>query len=349
MEISFAERRVGHNHLPYVIAEIGSNHNGDIPLARKMIEEAKRRGADAVKFQSWSTTSLISKAEYARNTTYQDKDRHFGSLYEMVERYQLTPDQHYELAEFCRGIDIHFLSSAFSPEEVQLLVDVDVPAIKIASMDVNHPVLLESAARSGKPIILSTGLSTLSEVAAAVDTLRSNGCKDLIVLHCISVYPPRHEDVNLRNIEMLATALDVPVGFSDHSIGTSLAIASVALGACLIEKHYTMDKNMDGWDHWMSADPDELEAICTETKNVFRALGSRRRIVSDDEIEKRKKFRRCIVIRNAIKAGHVITLDDIDFKRPGTGISPTEYPHVTGRRAARDLDDDHELSWEDIE
>jgi N,N'-diacetyllegionaminate synthase len=346
--ILVGDRAVGPAHRPYVIAEIGSNHNGDMNLARKLIVRAKECGADAVKFQSWSTTSLISRAEYARNTEYADKDRHFGTLYEMVERYQLTPEQHYEIAEICREVGIHFLSSAFCPEEVDLLVEVGCPALKIASMDVNHPVLLAAAAKSGKPIILSTGLSSLDEVSSAVRTLEDNGCKELILLHCISIYPPEPKDVNLRNIPMLRQAFGVPIGFSDHSLGTHLAVASVALGACMIEKHYTLDKTMDGWDHWMSADPEELERLCSDVNDTFEALGESTRQVSSAEMEKRRKFRRCIVLREALKSGHELTLEDLDFKRPGTGIRPDEYPYVLGRRLARDLDADHELSWVDL-
>jgi len=347
--ILFGDRAVGPAHEPYVIAEIGSNHNGDIDLARKLIVRAKECGADAVKFQSWSTTSLISTAEYARNTEYADKDRHFGSLYEMVDRYQLTPEQHYEVAAICQEIGIHFLSSAFSPEEVDLLVDVSCPAIKLASMDVNHPVLLTAAARSGKPIILSTGLSSLDEVSSAVRTLEENGCEQLILLHCISIYPPDPKDVNLRNMPMLREAFGVPIGFSDHSLGTHLAVASVALGACMIEKHYTLDKTMEGWDHWMSADPEELQRLCSNVKDAFDALGQSSRRVSSAEIEKRRKFRRCIVLRQALKSGHELRLEDLDFKRPGTGIRPDEYPYIVGRRLARDLEADHELSWSDLD
>ena len=346
--VFFADRPIGPAHSPYVIAEIGSNHNGDIDLAKKMIAKAKDCGADAVKFQSWSTTSLISTAEYERNTEYADKDKHFGSLYEMVERYQFTPKQHYDVAEFCTKTGIHFLSSAFCPEEVDLLTDVDVPAIKIASMDVNHPILLEAAAKSGKPIILSTGLSSLDEIAAAVRTLQDNGCEELVLLHCISVYPPEPKDVNLRNIPMLYEAFDLPVGFSDHSLGTHLAVASVALGSCLIEKHFTLDKSMDGWDHWMSVEPVELERLCTDCREAHAALGSQVRRVSDAEMLKREKFRRRIVLRESLQQGHVLRLEDLDYKRPGTGIDPDEYPHVVGRKLVADFEADHELKWTDL-
>jgi N,N'-diacetyllegionaminate synthase len=348
MDVSLAGRRVGPDHPPYIIAEIGSNHNGDVALAKRMIEVAKRCGADAAKFQSWSSTSLVAKGEYDRNTEYADKERHFGSLQAMVEAYQLTPPQHYELAAHCVEVGIHFLSSAFSVEEVELLVDVGVPAIKIASMDVTHPLLLRAVARSGKPVILSTGLSSLAEIAVAVATLREHGCEQLVVLHCVSLYPPEDRQVRLRNIPMLQDAFELPVGFSDHSLGVPVPLAAVALGACMIEKHFTLDASLQGWDHWMSAEPGELEALCRGAHQVFEALGGTARVVSPAEIEKRKKFRRCIVLRHRVAAGHVLSLDDLDFKRPGTGIAPTEYPIVSGRTVRHDLEADHELAWSDL-
>lgn len=346
--VSLAGRLVGPGFPPYIIAEIGANHNGDIDLAKRMIDEARRCGADAVKFQSWSSTSLICKGEFERNTAYADKKRHFGSLKEMVDAYQLTPDQHVELNEYCKRSDIHFMSSAFCPAEVTLLKDLDVPAIKLASMDVTNPVLLAAAAESGVPLILSTGLADLAEVAAAVDVLRSHGCKELILLHCISIYPPAYEDIHLNNMKMLETAFNLPVGFSDHSIGSAIPIAAVAVGACMIEKHFTLEKDMEGWDHWISADATELEVICREGKNVFHALGSTVRTVSEAELKKRKNFRRCIVLSRDLPEGHVLSLEDLDFKRPGTGIAPTAYPFVVGRKLNRNCEFDHELNWSDL-
>ena len=346
--VSLGGRMVGPGCPPYIIAEIGANHNGDIALAKRMIDEAKRCGADAVKFQSWSSSSLICKGEFERNTTYADKKRHFGSLKEMVDAYQLTPDQHVELNVYCRGIGVHFMCSAFSPAEVTLLKDLKVPAIKLASMDVTNPVLLAAAAESGVPLILSTGLSDLAEVADAVAILRAHGCQDLVLLHCISIYPPAYEDIHLNNMKTLENAFNVPVGFSDHSIGSAIPIASVALGACMVEKHFTLEKDMEGWDHWISANPEELEVICRESRNVFHALGSTERIVTEAELKKRKSFRRCIVLSKDLPAGHTLQLEDLDFKRPGTGIAPTEYPYVVGRTLARDLEADHELAWSDF-
>ena len=341
-------RPIGPGCLPYIIAEIGSNHNGDMKLCRRLVEAARSAGADAVKFQSWSKSSLISKAEYARHPEYSDKKRHFGSLEEMVEAYQFTPAQHREIAAHCKGVGIEFLSSVFSPEEVDLLDSLDVPAHKVASMDVTHHPLLKYVAATGKPVMLSTGMATLAEVAEAVDILRSSGAGPLALLHCVALYPPEHKDVHLLNILTLQQTFDCVPGFSDHTSGTSIALAAIALGASVVEKHFTLDKEMEGWDHWISADPAELATIVREGQVIHEALGSLLRTVSDAELRKRLLFRRCIVARRALPKGHRLTEADLDYKRPGTGIGPNEAHYVIGRTLAVDVEEDHEFSWPDF-
>lgn len=347
-QFEIAGRPVGDDHPPYVIAEIGSNHNGDMGLCYELIDAAAECGVDAVKFQSWSSTSLVGEAEYARNTSYADKKRHFGTLREMVEAYQFTPEMHEKALERCRERGVAFLSTPFSPEEVDLLERLGVGAHKVASMDVNHPLLLRKIGSTGKPVLLSTGMATLGEVEAAVATLREAGAGEVCLLHCVSIYPPDPRDVHLRNIPMLRTAFDAPVGFSDHTLGVAVPLAAVALGACVIEKHFTIDKDMEGWDHWISADPEEMRRLVEEARLVHQTLGGSVRMVSEAEMEKRKRFRRRIVVRRALPEGHVLTLDDIDFKRPGTGIHPNEYERVVGKRLTRAVERDHELEWSDL-
>jgi N-acetylneuraminate synthase len=342
-------RLVGKGELPYIIAEVGSNHNGDMVLCKELISAAKDCGADAVKFQSWSKESLICRAEYARNTFYGDKHRHFGTLEEMVEKYQFTPEMHQEACEYCKEIDIHFLSSAFSPAEVDLLDSLGINCFKVASMDVNHLLLLEYIGSKGKPVILSTGMATFGEIETALKVLLESGSGPVSLLHCISIYPPDYESINLRNMYTFKQAFEVPVGFSDHTIGAAISLAAVALGACIIEKHFTLDKNMAGWDHWLSADAAELDFIVREGRNIFHALGSTTRKLSDLEIEKRKKFRRRIVIKRPVTKGKTLTENDLDYKRPGNGIHPYELPYVVGRKVRRDLDEDAELEWTDLE
>lgn len=339
---------VGKGYAPYVIAEIGANHNGDMALCRRLIDAAVESGAHAVKFQSWTKSSVVSKAEYQRNTSYSDTKRHFGSLEEMVERYQLSADQHREVRAYCSEKEIEFLSTAFTREEVDLLESLEVVAHKVASMDVNNLEFLSYLAATGKPVMLSTGMASIGEIERALEVLEGGGAGPVIILHCVSIYPPEHDDINLRNIPMLAEAFESPVGFSDHTIGTAIPLASVALGACVIEKHFTLDRQLEGWDHWISATPEELREIVEQSALIQRSLGRSRRVVSQAEIEKRKTFRRCIVVRRDLSKGHVLEQDDLDFKRPGTGINPDETRYVVGRTLKVDIEADHELAWTDL-
>jgi N,N'-diacetyllegionaminate synthase len=336
---------VGAGHPPYIIAEVGSNHNGDMDLCGQLIDAAAACGAHAVKFQSWTDKSLIAEEEYQRNTEYSDKKKHFGTLREMVSAYQLTSDQHVEVHARCTERGIAFCSTPFSYEEVDLLASLDVPFLKIASMDVAHLPLLRYAAQKKRPIVLSTGMATLGEVEQAVDTIRSEGNHQVVLLHCISIYPPEYETIHLRNIETLQRAFECPVGFSDHTLGTAIPLAAIALGACIIEKHFTLDQDMAGWDHAISANPMQMSTIVREGKNIFAALGSSRRTVSDAEMEKRKTFRRSLVARQALSKGHVLSESDFDAKRPGTGVEPDEVQYVVGRTLACDLGADQVLRW----
>jgi N,N'-diacetyllegionaminate synthase len=339
---------VGENQPPYIVAEVGSNHNGDMDLCRQLIDAAAEAGADAVKFQSWSESTLIANEEYERNPDYADKKKHFGSLRDMVRAYQFTPEQHWEALEYCRSRGIGFASSAFSPQEVDLLDSLDVPFIKIASMDITNLPLLRYAARAGRPLVIATGMATLGEIETALRAVEAEGNFQSVLLHCISIYPPEYDTIHLRNMAMLRETFDVPVGFSDHSLGTHIPLAAIALGACMIEKHFTLDKDMAGWDHAISADPAELHVITHQGRNVFTALGSTVRTVSEAELEKREKFRRSLVTREALPKGHVLVEADFDAKRPGTGVGPQELPYVVGRALAVDVEADHVLRWPDL-
>lgn len=339
---------IGPGFPPYIIAEIGSNHNGDMDLCRKLIDAAADAGAQAVKFQSWTEDSLIAREEFDRNTEYSDKKKHFGSLRDMVRAYQFTEAQHEEAVEHCRKRNVVFCSSPFSEKEADLLERLDVPFFKIASMDMNNLPFLHYVARKKRPMVLSTGMASLAEIEQAVDTIRSAGNDEIVLLHCISIYPPEMDTIHLRNIPMLEEVFDMPVGFSDHSLGTAIPLAAIALGACLIEKHFTLDKDMPGWDHAISADPQELAVITTEGRNIFTALGKSARTVSPEEVEKRKKFRRSIIVHNDLPKGHVLTESDLTMKRPGTGIAPSELNYVIGRTLGRAVQDDQVLSWEDL-
>ncbi len=340
---------VGVGSPPYIIAEVGSNHNGDMNLCRRLIDAAADAGAHAVKFQSWTESSLIAREEFQRNTEYSDKKKHFGSLREMVKAYQFTAEQHREASAYCKTRGITFCSSVFSPEEVDLLEELDVPFFKIASMDIVNLPLLEHVARKQRPMIISTGMATLAEIEQALETVHKVGNEQTVLLHCVSIYPPDYGMIHLRNLEMLRQAFDVPVGFSDHTLGTAISLAAIALGAAVVEKHFTLDKDMPGWDHAISANADELRTIVEDGRNVFTSLGRHRRIVTDAELEKRKKFRRSLVARHALRQGHVICAADLDAKRPGSGISPHELSYVLGRRLAEDVEQDQVIHWKNLQ
>ena len=337
---------------PYIIAEIGANHNGDINLAKKMIDSAIDCGCHAVKFQSWQPDSIVSKEEYAKNETYNDGDggkKHFGSLREMVEKYYLTIEQHYELDKYCKEKKIDFCSTPFTNNETDLLHEIGVPFFKIASMDINNYNFLEHVASKKKPIVISTGMSTLGEIEAAISVINKAGNDEIVLLHCISIYPPLFEDIHLNNISMLQRTFGYPVGFSDHTIGYSIPLASVALGACIIEKHFTLDKNMPGWDHEISANPEEMKIICHESINIVKSLGSFTRTVSKAEQEKKIKFRRSAVAKTKLEIGHSLKSSDIDFKRPGSGIQPEQLNYLIGKKLKHKLDEDQLLKWSDFE
>lgn len=347
--IQLGNKTVHNFSKPYIIAEIGANHNGDMDLARQMIDSAVSCGVDAVKFQSWTPKSLIAKEEYARNQKYDDSPKkHFGSLKEMVDKYYLREEQHFELKDYCDTKNVHFCSSPFSEYEVDLLAKCEVPFYKVASMDINNYQLLNYIAEMEKPVILSTGMARLSEIDQAVELLYKKGCNDIALLHCISIYPPLYEDIHLNNITMLQQAFGLPIGFSDHTIGFSIPLASVALGSCIIEKHFTTDKSLPGWDHEISADPFEMKIICEESAKVATSLGAFQRTVSNAEAEKKFKFRRSLVVKENLSAGHIITEKDLTSKRPGTGISPDMIEHLLGRKLKVNKEEDTLIHWEDI-
>lgn len=347
-KLTIAGRVVGPGEPPWVIAEIGANHNGDMALCRRLIDAAQEAGADAVKFQSWSKDSLVSRAEYARNTRQAKLDPGALGLEQEIQRYQLTPEQHREVAAYCRQRGITFFSSCFSAREVELLEALEVPVYKVASMDVNHLPLLDVVAATGKPVVLSTGMATLGEIERALERLRRGGAGGVALLHCVSVYPCPPAEVRLRNIPMLEQTFGVPVGFSDHTLGVALALAAVTLGAAILEKHFTVDKALEGWDHAISSDPAEFSAIVRGARAVHEALGGSERVLGPAELANRKIFRRRAVARHPLRRGTRLAAGDLEFKRPGTGIGPDEVAFAVGRVLARDVAAEEELEWSDL-
>ncbi len=350
MKIDLTKKKEIFNYCsPYIIAEIGANHNGDMDLAKKMIDSAVECGCDAVKFQSWNKKSLISKTGYKQNIVFTDsKKKHFGSLEEMVDKYYLRKEQHYELRDYCISRGVDFSSTPFSQEEVDLLNELGVDFFKVASMDINNYPLLKYLAQFDKPILLSTGMANLSEIEKAVKIIEGEGNSKIIILHCVAIYPPENKDLNLRNITMLQNTFKYPVGFSDHSIGFTAPLASIALGACIIEKHFTTDKNLPGWDHEISANPEEMKIIVDNSKRINQSLGNLKRTISKAEEEMKKKFRRSVIVNKDLKAGDIIKKDDISLKRPGTGFSPDEIEFILGKKLKKDIEADCLLTKDDI-
>ena len=351
MKLKLTAKKEIHNFCkPYIIAEIGANHNGDVNLGKELIQQAKDAGADCVKFQSWSSESIFSKKVYDDNYFLGDdyRNRKDFTLEAIVKAYSVSEEQLLEFKAFADQLGIDCTSTPFSKKEVDFLVkELKTPFIKVASMDLNNYPFLEYIAQQNLPIVISTGLSNLDEIDKAIRTIEDAGNKQICILHCISIYPPSDNQVNLRNISTLQQLYPYPIGFSDHTIGTSLPLASVVLGACLIEKHYTLDKNMEGWDHKVSANYSELTEICSQSKRICDALGSTR-IMSQENQDKKDAFRRSLITTRDIKEGDVFTIQDIEFKRPGNGLSPGELKYVLGKTAKRAIEKDSIIYLEDI-
>lgn len=338
------------NDKAYVIAEIGANHNGDMELAKKMISVAKDCGADCVKFQSWSKESIFSSSVYKDNYFLRDdyRNRTDYTLEKIVEEYSINSENHHILKKYCDEIGIDFSSTGFSNGEVDLLADeLDVPFLKVASMDITNIPLLTYIAKKHKPVVISTGLCGLSDINSAIQCLEENGCKEIVILHCVSIYPPKDDEVNLNNIDTYKMLYKYPVGYSDHTLGIIAPIISMAKGVCVIEKHFTLDNDMAGWDHKISANPEQLRHICEAAEVGCKMLGTTQIVVNENE-ERRGAFQRSIVAAHHISAGKVITYDDLDYKRPGTGISPKDYKMILGRKAVRDIEYDQIITLEDF-
>ena len=330
---------VGDFTKPYVIAEVNSSHNGDVETAKKMIKAAKDAGCSCVKFQSWSADTLYSKTYYQTNPIAR----------RIVDKFALTEEELKECALFCKDIDISFSSTPYSEAEVDSLLNIGVPYIKIASMDINNYNFLKYIARTKAPIILSTGMADMDEVRKAVNIIRNNGNDKLSLLHCISIYPVAVDKINLNNITMLQTEFpECPVGFSDHSLGTEIACAATALGVGIIEKHLTLDKTKPGMDNNMAIEPDEMMSLVRNCNNVYEAMGAKTRIVSAEEYEQRKKMRRSVIAAKKLKAGTVLTLMDLSAKRPGDGISVDRLEILVGKTLKRDVEADMVLTSEDF-
>ena len=349
-EFTIAGRPLGHDHPCYIIAEAGSNHNRDLDTAKRLIDVAAAAGADAVKFQTYRAQTLYSR--HTPKISYLEEGGLVGpreSVWELIKRIEMPWEWHADLAQHARDRGIIFLSTPFDETAVDALEDVGVPAYKIASYEINHLPLIARAARTGKPLLISTGMASLGDIERALDTANAHGARDVLLMHCAVNYPPRFENLNLRAIPTLLSAFGIPVGWSDHTLGSTADVAAVALGACAVEKHFTLSREQEGPDHPFALEPDELEAMVTAIRDTEAALGSSVKRVTDAEAELHRMARRSLVAARPIARGEVIERDSIAVKRPGYGIPVHELDLVMGRRAARDIDPDEVLSWDHLE
>lgn len=325
---------------PYIVAEVNSSHNGSVEQAKRMIDEIKKAGCDCVKFQSWSAESLYSKSYYDQNPIAK----------RIVKKFALSEDELLELCRYCQEVQIDFSSTPYSKREVDFLVDAcHAPFVKVSSMDITNDLLLKYVASKGVPIILSTGMAELEEIEHAIMIIEETGNSQICILHCISIYPAQKDTIHLNNIIGLRERFpQYPIGFSDHSLGVELACASVALGAAVIEKHFTLDKTKMGMDNNMAIEPDEMASLVELCGNVYHAMGQKERLVSNQELEQRLKMRRSIVTSRKLEKDTIICMEDLDLKRPGTGIAPECISDLIGRRILHDVDEDVILKKEDF-
>lgn len=322
----------------YIIVEAGINHNGNFGLACKLVDVAKKAGADCIKFQTFKAKNLIShnatKAEYQKNTTGE------GSQMEMLKKLELTYKEFIALKAYCDRAGICFLSTPFDLESIEFLNTINMPFWKIPSGEVtNYPYLL-ALARTKKPIVMSTGMCEISEIEVAINLLHENGTKKITLLHCNTEYPTPWEDVNLRAMQTMRNIFGLEVGYSDHTKGIEVPIAAVAMGAAVIEKHFTLDRNMEGPDHKASLEPDELAAMVRAIRNIELAIGTGEKKPSESEKKNIVIARKSIIAARNIKKGEVLTENNLTTKRPGSGISPMKWYEVLGTKAIRDFNED---------
>ncbi|MBI2677661.1 MAG: N-acetylneuraminate synthase [Candidatus Koribacter versatilis] len=334
--MQLAGRTIAEGAPCFVIAEAGVNHNGSLATARQLADAAKSAGADAVKYQTFRAEKVVSpaapKAAYQQRTTGAAE-----SQLDMVRKLALPIAAFAELNEHCRKLGILFLSTPADEESIYDLANLGVPAFKIASGEVTNFPFLEHVARTGKPVILSTGMSDLEEVRLAVQTLRAAGNRELVLLHCVSNYPADPASANLRAMHTLRDEFSVPIGYSDHTLGASVALAAAALGACVIEKHLTLDNRLPGPDHQASLDPKDFAEMVRGIRAVEAALGDGRKRRMPEEEDVARVARRSLVAACDIPAGATIASQHIAILRPGTGMPPAERKRILGKRVLRDV------------
>ena len=332
----------------FIIAEAGVNHNGKMELAYKLVDAAKEAGVDAVKFQIFKSEKLISKSTKMADYQKENLKENISQL-DMVKKLELSYEDFIKINEYCKEKGIMFMATPFDNDSLDFLVDtLKVDVLKIGSGDLNNYPFLEKVALKNKEIILSTGMSNLSDIESALDFISQYTDKEVKVLHCTTNYPCPMDEVNLKAMNTIKDAFQVAVGYSDHTLGIEVPIAAVTLGAEIIEKHFTLDKTMEGPDHVASLEPDELKEMTRTIRNIERALGSGIKKPNKSEVKIQSIVKRKIVLAKDVEINHVLTENDLEYKRCENGIESKYYKNIIGKKVKRKIDADSPLMWEDI-
>ena len=333
----------------FIIAEIGINHNGDVNMAKKMIDEAKKCGVNAVKFQTFKAEEFIT--DKTLTYTYKSQGREITeSQIDMFKRYEFNKDEWKSVFDYCDKVGILGFTTPQNKSDLDFILDItDLELLKVGSDDLTNLPLLEYYASKNIPMIISTGMSYEKEVAHAILTIKDAGCEDLTVLHCISSYPTEDKDVNMKKMLNIRDTFDIRVGFSDHTIDHFSSVMAVSMGARVIEKHFTLDRDLPGPDHWFSSDPEEMKILVDNIRKAETILGSGELKPTEDELKMRKICRRSIVAGTDLIDGMSLTIDDLDFKRPGEGLPPSDVEKLVGKKVNKNIKRNQMIKLEDIE
>ncbi len=346
--IRIGKRLIGPDYPTYFIAEIGGNFDGSLDKAKRLIDAAKEAGADCAKFQTFTADTIVSEGGFSKMTLHGVHGSWGRTVSEVFKDVEFPIEWHHEIAEYCKNVGIDFSTSPYFKEAVDLCADMNLPFIKIGSGEITWLEMLDYIAKKGIPIMLATGDATMSEIDEAVRTIEKTGNKDLVLMQCITNYPSKIDSANVNVLKTYQSAFDCLTGYSDHSPGHVVALASVVLGGRVIEKHFTLNKTDKGPDHPHSMEPNEFKFMVDSIREVERAMGSTRKEVVEEEGETVFVQRRCLYAKNNMKAGQIITADDIDVLRPALGIYPKYKETVIGKRINKDIPAGDPIFWEDI-
>lgn len=345
--VKIGERSIGDGHPCFIIAEAGCNHNGDLGLARKLIDMAVEAKADVVKFQTYNADTMYSKkTPMIKHIKERVKASENSTMYDLIKMTELPYDMHKPIVEYCRERRMPFVSTPFSEYDVDFLEQFNVPCFKIASFEMTHFPLLRKVAATKKPVVISTGMSTLGDIERVLSIFYQAGNDNVVLLHCVSNYPAKPEEMNLRAIPTLKNTFGYPVGLSDHTPGIEVPKIAMAIGANAIEKHITIDQSLPGPDHYFSLTPDELNGLTKAARDIETWLGSPRKHVTERELEMKRIARRSLVAGASMKAGTIVKPEMLAVKRPGMGLDPGMMEVLVGKKVVRDIELDDPLTWD---